>query len=175
MKDLFVNIRMTQEMKSQLEAIADKEERSLSKQILVYIKLAMGKKYRKPKSEINQSDFNEFWQAYPKKISKPLALTAYAKVMQHHEDIMQALKWQRVCDQWTKDGGQFIPNPATYLNQQKWLDEQPLPTPVYETPYQKSMRKRVEEISPNIARKVGTTYNPNFVEDIQDVITDQSN
>jgi hypothetical protein len=175
MKDVFVNIRMTQELKEQLEAIAEKEERSLSKQILVYIKSGISKKERKPKAEINQSDFNEFWQAYPKKISKPLALTAYAKVMQHHEKIIEALKWQRVCEQWTKDGGQFIPNPATYLNQQKWLDEQPLPTPVYETPYQKSMRKRVEEISPNIARKVGTTYNPNFVDEVKDAITDQSN
>lgn len=39
MKDVSVNIRMTQEMKSQIELIALQEERSLSKQILIYIKL----------------------------------------------------------------------------------------------------------------------------------------
>ena len=26
-------------------------------------------------------------------------------------------------DQWRRDGGQFIPNPATWINQQRWLDE----------------------------------------------------
>jgi hypothetical protein len=38
MKDVSVNIRMTQEMKAQIEFIALQEERSLSKQILIYIK-----------------------------------------------------------------------------------------------------------------------------------------
>jgi hypothetical protein len=25
--------------------------------------------------------------------------------------------------EWTKDGGQFIPHPATWLNQKRWEDE----------------------------------------------------
>ena len=27
------------------------------------------------------------------------------------------------CDQWNRDNGQFIPHPATWLNQRRWEDE----------------------------------------------------
>ena len=32
--------------------------------------------------------------------------------------------WKR-SEQWTKDGGQFIPNPTTWLNGRRWEDELP--------------------------------------------------
>ena len=129
-------------------------------------------------TKVADSAFEEFWQSYPKKVGKGQAQKTWDKLkIKVIDEILNSLKWQRVCEQWQKDGGQFIPNPSTYLSQQRWLDEQPMPTKViaYETPYQKSMRERVEEISPNIARKVSRPINFNFVEDIQDVITDQSN
>ena len=69
--------------------------------------------------------FEEFWQAYPKKVGKTAAQKAWSKLKSHKnslELIKDALKWQRVSDQWTKENGQFIPNPATYLNQGRWLD-----------------------------------------------------
>jgi len=37
--------------------------------------------------------------------------------------IMDALCIAVRCDQWRKDNGQFIPNPATWLNQRRWEDE----------------------------------------------------
>jgi len=129
-------------------------------------------------TKVADGAFEEFWQHYPKKVGKGQAQKTWDKLkIKVIDEILNSLKWQRVCEQWQKDGGQFIPNPSTYLSQQRWLDEQPMPTKViaYETPYQKSMRERVEEISPNIARKVSRPINFNFVEDIQDVITDQSN
>ena len=36
---------------------------------------------------------------------------------------MEALSRQRQTDKWLKDGGQFIPNPATWLNQRRWEDQ----------------------------------------------------
>jgi hypothetical protein len=36
---------------------------------------------------------------------------------------MAALAWQVESEQWCRDRGQYIPNPATYLNQHRWLDE----------------------------------------------------
>ena len=30
---------------------------------------------------------------------------------------------QKLSRQWQKDGGQYIPNPATWLNQGRWEDE----------------------------------------------------
>jgi transcription elongation factor len=48
---------------------------------------------------------------------------------------MKALEWQRKCDQWTKDNGQFVPNPETWLNQGRWNDEpQEILTPAYKPP-----------------------------------------
>ena len=38
-------------------------------------------------------------------------------------DILTALNWQKKSEQWLKDNGQFIPYPATYLNQRRWEDE----------------------------------------------------
>jgi hypothetical protein len=36
---------------------------------------------------------------------------------------MAALQWQKKSQQWTKDNGQFIPLPTTYINQTRWLDQ----------------------------------------------------
>ena len=36
---------------------------------------------------------------------------------------METLQKFTACDQWKKDGGQFIPHPATWLNQEGWDDE----------------------------------------------------
>ena len=43
--------------------------------------------------------------------------------------IMDALCAALYCDQWCRDGGQFIPNPATWLNQRRWEDELTIQVP----------------------------------------------
>jgi uncharacterized protein YdaU (DUF1376 family) len=67
--------------------------------------------------------FQEFWQAYPKKVGKSDAEKAFKKANPNIDLVLRALSWQRECEQWQKQGGQFIPNPSTYLNQGRWLDE----------------------------------------------------
>jgi hypothetical protein len=70
--------------------------------------------------------FARFWEAYPKKVGKGDAERAWKKVAKPSEaldGILEALRWQRMSRQWMKDGGQYIPNPATYLNQRRWEDE----------------------------------------------------
>jgi len=70
--------------------------------------------------------FEQFWHAYPKKVGKDAAIKAWAKLKAKSktlELIVDALAWQVESDQWQKDGGQFIPNPSTYLNQARWLDQ----------------------------------------------------
>lgn len=39
------------------------------------------------------------------------------------ERVMAALARHRVCRQWTKDDGQFIPHASTWLNQERYLDD----------------------------------------------------
>lgn len=70
--------------------------------------------------------FDEFWKAYPKKQGKDLAKTSFAKRKVGKELLQQmlsAIDQQKSTDQWKKDGGQFIPAPATWLNQGRWQDE----------------------------------------------------
>lgn len=80
------------------------------------------------KASSTDEKFETFWSAYPKKTGKEAARKSWARVPKPSETlqaILKALVWQRESEQWSKDGGQFIPNPATYLNQQRWLDEPP--------------------------------------------------
>lgn len=71
------------------------------------------------------NDFEQFWQAYPKKIGKKAALQAWEKAIDKPAvvDIIKALDIANKSEQWTKDNGQFIPNPSTWLNQGRWTDQ----------------------------------------------------
>ena len=48
-----------------------------------------------------------------------------SKIRPNIEVVLNALAWQKESDQWFKNGGQFVPNPATYLNQHRFMDERP--------------------------------------------------
>ena len=41
--------------------------------------------------------------------------------------MLEAIKEQTASEQWKRDNGQYIPNPATWLNQGRWDDETPVP------------------------------------------------
>lgn len=69
--------------------------------------------------------FEEFWKAYPKKVGKDGARKAFEKRKVTEVLLTQmcnAINAQSRSAAWLKDGGQFIPNPATWLNQGRWQD-----------------------------------------------------
>jgi len=68
--------------------------------------------------------FESFWTAYPKKTGKKAALKAWQAANDKPElaQLIAAVQKQAQSEQWRKDGGQFIPNPATWLNQGRWDD-----------------------------------------------------
>jgi hypothetical protein len=70
-------------------------------------------------------DFLSFWSAYPRRVGKGAAWKAWMKSNGKPplEEIIQAIKRQQSTDQWRKDGGQYIPNPSTWINQRRWEDE----------------------------------------------------
>lgn len=73
-----------------------------------------------------QRRFSEFWALYPKKVGKGAAEKAWDRLRPNQrtfESMMQAVRVQMRCAQWTRDNGQYIPNPATWLNQRRWEDE----------------------------------------------------
>ena len=74
---------------------------------------------------IVQNDFDLFWNNYPKKTGKEAARKSFNKIRPNIEVVLKALEWQKRSEQWFKNGGQFIPNPATWINQHRWNDEPP--------------------------------------------------
>lgn len=73
--------------------------------------------------------FAEFWSAYPKKIGKDAAAKAFGRRKPGREllqNMLDAIDAQKLSDQWRRDGGQYIPNPATWLNQGRWQDGEAL-------------------------------------------------
>ena len=72
---------------------------------------------------LKRSAFDDFWAAYPKKTGKGEARKAFAKVKVPVEKLIAAVENQKRSVQWQKDGGQYIPNPSTWLNQGRWEDE----------------------------------------------------
>lgn len=69
------------------------------------------------------SSFDAFWSAYPRKVGKGAAMVSWKKFKPPIDAVLAALAWQVGTEQWQKNGGQYIPNPATYLNQRRWEDE----------------------------------------------------
>lgn len=79
-------------------------------------------------SESADDGFATFWKQYPKKVAKPQAMKAWKKLKPSDQvliGLMAALEKQKACADWLKDGGQFIPYPATWINSRRWEDEAP--------------------------------------------------
>lgn len=79
-----------------------------------------------PKKDVHAERFIEFWSVYPKKVGKGAAEKAWSKIKPNaelHLKILSAIERQKMSEQWLRDNGQYIPNPATWLNQRRWEDE----------------------------------------------------
>ena len=67
----------------------------------------------------------QFWAAWPKKKKRPNAAAAFAK---HHvtpellATILAAVSTEKRSNQWLKNKGEYIPFPATWLNNRQWED-----------------------------------------------------
>jgi DNA-binding transcriptional ArsR family regulator len=74
-----------------------------------------------------EDSFPQFWSAYPdrKKVGQDAARTAWNKRKPPIDQVLTALAWQIKTPEWRKDGGQFIPNPVTYINDGRWKDQPP--------------------------------------------------
>ena len=71
-------------------------------------------------------EFETFWTAYPLKKKKRDALKAWgqtAKIRPMLTDLLAKLEALKGSREWTKDGGDFIPYPASWLRADGWEDE----------------------------------------------------
>ena len=67
-------------------------------------------------------EFEAFWNAYPKQKAKTEAREAFAKVDVPLQTLLDALEIQKKSHDWLKEGGQYIPYPAKWLNKRRWED-----------------------------------------------------
>jgi hypothetical protein len=68
------------------------------------------------------AEFENFWSVYPRKINRAVALKAFEKAIRKTEAdlIITAVRGYKFADD-----EQFIPHPATWLNQERWIDGTP--------------------------------------------------
>ena len=78
---------------------------------------------RKERINTYSADFESFWKAYPNKTGKKPAWEKWQKINSRRpqiEVILSAIEKQKQCRKW-KEG--YIPNPLTWVNQERWTDE----------------------------------------------------
>ncbi len=87
---------------------------------------AKGNKQREAeRKEEEQPGFARFWLAWPKsprKVNRKGCLKIWLRdnLEASADAIVKDVNNQRMSAQWIKNGGEFIPLPATYLNQARW-------------------------------------------------------
>jgi hypothetical protein len=92
------------------------------------------KKTKLKKTKLNNTslpvfsdEFETFWKTYPRKKNKDKAWAAWKKrngTRPSIDVIVKAVETQKKCSQWIRDGGQYIPYPATWINGGQWMDEE---------------------------------------------------
>jgi 2'-5' RNA ligase len=85
-------------------------------------------------------DFQEFWNVWPKRCAKADARKAWAQtkdIRPELTNLLNAVKAACKTESWMKDGGKYIPHPATWLRGERWDDELEvkLPNVVNEKPW----------------------------------------
>jgi hypothetical protein len=88
-------------------------------------KRVIGKKKRVIGKELEEK-FNRFWDVYPKKKSKGQAKSVFYRINPAEQllaTMLAKIEQAKKSDDWVKEGGKFIPYPATWLNAEGWEDE----------------------------------------------------
>ena len=71
-------------------------------------------------------DFQEFWNVWPKRCAKADARKAWEQtkdIRPELTNLLNAVKAACKTEAWMKDGGKYIPHPATWLRGERWDDE----------------------------------------------------
>lgn len=70
--------------------------------------------------------FEQFWKAYPRKVSKQKCLKWFQSNKPNEQllkTMLEQLERFKQTKDWQKDNGQFIPYPDTWLRNRRWEDE----------------------------------------------------
>lgn len=84
------------------------------------------------KGDEGEDLFEQFWSAYPYKKAKEKARRAWRRLNPGIElcrVMAAALEMDKKSNAWQREGGRFIPYPASWLNGRRWEDEHKAPAP----------------------------------------------
>ena len=74
--------------------------------------------------------FEAFWAIYPKQRGKQTAWKAWSRLNPDNEltkAILSAVEYQKLQEEWQRDGGRYVPMPEKWLREQRWTDQPTLP------------------------------------------------
>ena len=77
----------------------------------------------------NDNLFDRFWSVYPRHVAKTNARKEFEKANVDEtllQTMLAAIEKSKQSDQWTKDNGQYIPHPSTWIHQRRWEDDLPV-------------------------------------------------
>lgn len=83
----------------------------------------------KEKNAAIAAAFDEWWTAYPKKVAKGAATKAYRAALKKVDAVELLAGLTQQLPAMTAGDPKFIPNPATWLNAERWSDEITKPKP----------------------------------------------
>lgn len=106
-----------------VKAVISNDVKPVTNQLPTSYQLVINNKEEriKNKKEKENKNFNEFWEKYPKKIARSKVEKKYPD--EKHEEIMKGLEAYLKHWREKKTEMQYIPNPETWLNQERWNDE----------------------------------------------------
>lgn len=96
-----------------------------------------------------EEKFNIFWNRYPKRVGKEKAQKAFFKICLDDvlfSKILNALDLFKKTNDWLKNQGQFIPYPASWINQKRWEDE-------FDVDINKNSNSAINEIDPELEKR----------------------
>jgi len=99
-------------------------------------------------------DFEQFWTVYPRKKKKGDAFRAWkrAKGRPPVPILIESIERQKRSTDWTKDNGDYIPYPASWINGRSWEDEvevQPSPDDLI-----RAWERGAAAVAPELLRRV---------------------
>ena len=101
-----------------------------------------------------EKGFELFWELYPSKRKKPVARIAWMNMRVHSEEqyalINSAVERYKKTNQWQEENGRYIPDPDTFLQDERWADEIKLPEAVQTA--DKEAQEKAEWIAKNKER-----------------------
>lgn len=98
-----------------------------------------------------RASFDVFWESYPRKTGKAPALALWLRLKPSPElatRMATSLADQCRSEQWTRDGGQFVPHAKTWLSQERWNDVLPVAGPKLSAEQQRMVAK-VQPVAPS--------------------------